>query len=65
MTEDQAQALKDLAMVALGAVAAVYVLRTPSLRRAAWRALKYGVFTAAPRLVWQETTKAWAASAPS
>jgi len=59
MKDDHAQALVDLAVVAFGAVAAVYILRTPSLRRATWRALKHGLFTAAPALLWRETTRAW------
>jgi hypothetical protein len=62
MTERSA-ALADLALVALGAVAVIYVLRTPPLRRIVWRGLKYGLFTAAPALLWQETTRAWAESA--
>jgi hypothetical protein len=63
MKDDHAQALIDLIVVGLGAVAAVYVFRTPPLRRAVWRVMKYGVFTAAPRVLWQETTHAWSESA--
>jgi hypothetical protein len=62
MQDDHAQAIADLIVVGLGAVAAVYIFRTPPLRRAVWRALKYGVVTAAPRLLWQETTRAWSMS---
>ena len=62
MTDDHVQALVDLTVVAIGAVAAVYILKTPSLRRGAWRALRYGLFTAAPSLLWQQTTRAWAES---
>lgn len=62
MTE-RSEALADLALVALGVVAAIYVLKTPPLRRLVWRGLKYGLFTAAPSLLWQETTRAWAESA--
>lgn len=65
MERDHAQALVDLAVVAIGAVAAVYVLKTPPLRRGVWRALRYGLFTAAPALLWQETTRAWAESGHS
>ena len=61
---DRAAAAADLALVALGAVAAIYVLRTPPLRRIVWRGLKYGLFTAAPSLLWGEITRAWAESAP-
>lgn len=59
MKEDHAQAIVDLIVVGLGAVAVVYVMRTPPLRRAVWRAVKYLALTAGPRIVWQETTKAW------
>jgi hypothetical protein len=63
MRDDHAQALMDLAMVAIGAVAVVYVVRTPSLRRVAWNLLKQSVFTAAPAMLWSETTRAWTESA--
>jgi hypothetical protein len=63
MTDDQREALVDLVLVCLGAVAAFYVIKTPPLRRAAWRLLKYGLFTAAPAYVWEETTRAWSESA--
>jgi hypothetical protein len=43
----------------VAALAAFYVLRTPSLRRATWRLLKYTLFTAAPAYLWHETTRAW------
>lgn len=64
MTDDHARALADVAVVGLGAVAAYYVVRTPPLRRAAWRLLTYGLCTAAPAYLWREITDAWAASAP-
>lgn len=60
MTDDRAQALVDLAVVSLGVVAAIYVMKTPPLRRIVGRALKYGLFTAAPSLLWQEVAHAWA-----
>jgi len=62
MHDDHVQALIDLSVVTLGAVAVIYILRTPPLRRAATRALKYGLVTAGPRLLWREITTAWAAS---
>lgn len=62
MTDDTRGALLDLALVG-AATAAVYLIASnPPLRRMAWRALKYGLFTAAPTLLWQETTRAWALS---
>jgi hypothetical protein len=63
MTDDTRGALADLALIGVAAVATYYVARTPSLRRAAWQLLKYGLFTAAPTFLWQETTRAWAESA--
>ena len=60
MTDDHAQALIDLAVVGFGVVAVVYVLRTPSLRRATWRVLKTSLFHTAPAFLWRETTRAWA-----
>ncbi len=63
MQEDHARALVDLAVVSVGAVAAIWILKTPSLRRAAWRLLTYALFTAAPSYLWRETTRAWAESA--
>jgi hypothetical protein len=50
-------------VIGVGAVAVYLVGRNPQLRRAVWRLLKYGVFTAAPRVLWQETTRAWSESA--
>jgi hypothetical protein len=63
MTKDTRGAIADLAAVAAVSVALYFVARKPELRRVVWRALKYGVLTAAPNLVRQEVTKAWAASA--
>jgi hypothetical protein len=63
MADDHVQAIIDLTVVAIGVVAVVYILKTPSLRRGAWRALRYGLLSAAPSLLWQETTRAWAESA--
>ena len=63
MTDDDRAALIDLAIVSAASLAAYLVFRNPQLRRTAWRALKYAAFTAAPRLMWQETTRAWEESA--
>jgi hypothetical protein len=63
MTTDDRAALLDLAIVGAASLAVYLVLRNPQLRRTAWRALKYAAFTAAPRLVWRETTRAWEESA--
>jgi hypothetical protein len=63
MTDDDRRALVDLAVVGVASVAAYFVLRNPQLRRTAFRVFKYVTLTAAPRLMWQETTRAWAESA--
>ena len=60
MTDDDRRALVDLAVVGVASVAAYFVLRNPQLRRTAFQVLKYVTLTAAPRLVWEETTRAWA-----
>jgi hypothetical protein len=65
MHEDRAQALVDLALLGAGAVAAIWILKTPPLRRATWRTIKSLVFTAAPAWLWQQTARAWAESAHS
>jgi hypothetical protein len=64
MQEEHARAVADLAVIGVGAVAAIWILKTPALRRATWRLLKYALFTAAPSYLWRETTRAWAESAP-
>ena len=63
MTDDTRAAIADLAAIAAAAMAAYYVARNPPLRRAVARALKYGAFTLVPRVIWDETTRAWAATA--
>ena len=62
MTDDTRGALADLAFLAAATAGLYFVLSNPVLRRLAWRALKYGVGTAAPQLLWQETSRAWALS---
>lgn len=52
-------AIADFVVFGVAALAVFYVLRTPSLRRATWRLLKYTLFTAAPAYLWHETTRAW------
>lgn len=64
MTDDTRGAIADLAVVGVAAIAIYFVARNRSLRRATWRAVKYGLFTAAPALLWQETRRAWEMSAP-
>jgi hypothetical protein len=60
VSDDTRDVLVDLVLLGVAAVAVSVVVRNPSLRRATWRLLKYGLFTAAPTYLWQETTRAWA-----
>lgn len=62
MTDDTRGAIIDLALLGVAAVAVYVVVKTPALRSTTWRLLKYGLFTAAPTYLWQETTRAWAES---
>lgn len=64
MNTDTRDAIADLALLGVAAAAVYVVARTPPLRRATWQLLKYGLFTAAPTYLWQETVRAWAASDP-
>lgn len=63
MTSDARGAIADLAVLGAVSVALYFVATRPPLRRVVWRALKYGVGTAAPSLLRQEITRAWAESA--
>jgi hypothetical protein len=63
MTDNDRRAVADLAVVGLASVAAYVLFTNPQLRRTAFRLLKYVTLTAAPRLVWQETARAWAEAA--
>jgi hypothetical protein len=63
MTTETRAAIADVVLVSIAAFGVYYVVRTPPLRRATWRLLKYGLFTAAPTVIWQEATRAWAESA--
>jgi hypothetical protein len=63
MTDDTRGAIADLAAVAAVSVALYFVASKPALRRVVWRALKYGLGTAAPNLLRQEVTRAWSESA--
>ena len=64
MTDGPARALANLAIVGVGAVTAYHVIRTPPLRRVAWRMLKYGILMGLPQYLWQETRRAWDESDP-
>lgn len=60
MTNDNRAALVDLAILGVASVAVYYVVKTPSLRRAAWRLLKFGLLTVGPEAMRREFARAWA-----
>jgi hypothetical protein len=64
MASDAKRAVADLAVAAVGAAVAVYILKNPPLRRFVWRLAKYGVGTVLPGYLVQETKRAWADTAP-
>ncbi len=59
MTRATAHSITNLVLVAAGAVAGYYVLKNPTLRRLALRALKIGVTTTIPGYLLSEATSAW------
>ena len=63
MNDENRGAIADLAVVGVASMALYFVATRPALRRTMLHALTYGVFTAAPNLVWREVTRAWADSA--
>ena len=65
MTTDQTSAVADLAIAVIGAAVALYIVRTPPLRRLAWRLVKYAVGTMLPGYLVHETKRAWAGTAPN
>jgi hypothetical protein len=64
MTQEQAETVADIILAVAAIGAAVYVVRNPSLRRTAWRALRGAAAAAGPWLI-AEAQHAWAASRPA
>jgi hypothetical protein len=63
MTEPQAERLANV-MIGLAAIAAAYyVLKTPSLRRMAWRLARTAVTASGPAWLVAETRRGWDAGA--
>jgi len=65
MTTDRTSAMADFVVAAIGATVALYIMRTPPLRRLAWRLTKYAVGTMLPGYLVHETKRAWAETASS
>jgi hypothetical protein len=63
MTDDQARRAANVILAVAGAGVAIYVLKTPPLRRAAWRIA--GALVTGPLAAWftAELQRAWAESA--
>ena len=63
MPTDRMNAVADLVVALVAATAAIYIMRTPPLRRLAWRLTKYAVGTILPGYLVHETKRAWAETA--
>jgi hypothetical protein len=63
MTDDQARRAANIILALAGAGAAIYILKTPPLRRAAWRLA--GTLVTGPLAAWftSELQRAWSESA--
>jgi hypothetical protein len=59
MTQANAHAAANVLLGVAGAVAGYFVLRNPTLRRAAWRAVRIGLTTTIPGYLLREATGAW------
>ena len=62
MTEQQAERTANILIAAAAIGAAIYILRTPSLRRMAWQLAKGAIGTTGPAWLMTETRRGWAAS---
>jgi hypothetical protein len=63
MTEQQAEKVANLVIGAVALGAAVYVLRTPALRRVLWGAARNALIAGLPAWLLAETRSGWAGSA--
>ena len=62
MSPSTARTVANFTMAAAAGLAVYVVLRTPSLRRAAWRAVRTGVTVTLPGYLAHEAQQAWSAS---
>ena len=62
MTEDTARRIANVVLGAAALGAAYYVLKTPPLRRLAWRLVVTAATTTAPAWFMRELEQAWAES---
>ena len=63
MTERQAENLANLVLGAAAIAAAIYVVRSPSLRRLVWGAARRTLLTGVPAWLLVETRNGWAGAA--
>jgi hypothetical protein len=63
MTERQAETIANLVIGTAALCAAVYVLRTPALRRVVWGAARNALIAGVPAWLLAETRSGWAESA--
>ena len=63
MTQRQAEKIANLVIGAAALGAAVYVLRTPALRRVVWGAARNALVAGVPAWLLAETRSGWAESA--
>ena len=62
MTEDSARTVANVILAAAALGATYYVLKTPALRRLAWRLAVTGVTATLPAWISTEARRAWAES---
>ena len=65
MTARQAETIANLVIGTAAIGAAVYVLRTPALRRVVWGAARNALIAGVPAWLLAETRSGWAGSADS
>jgi hypothetical protein len=65
MTERHAEKIANFVIGAAVLGAAVYVLRTPALRRVVWGAARSGLIAGLPSWLMAETRHGWAGTADS
>jgi hypothetical protein len=63
MTERQAEKIANLVIGAAAIGAAVYVLKTPALRRIVWRAARHALIAGVPAWLAAEARNGWAEGA--
>jgi hypothetical protein len=59
MTEQQAERIADVILGLAAVGAAIYILKTPQLRRTAWGLLRAAVVSSGPAWLIAETRRGW------